>query len=309
MPRRTTSADTLPCRHPAQDIDSVKLLLRDLPAIIPANLQERGIDPQRWPTLLRAAVESLRGTASATTSHKHAFLSAILDYGVNAQVFAEWLFVGSGNRQDYRVTLMDGTLVAIEAKGCGDGNNLTIWDRPAWANEFIVWSQCPDSLIHQPGEGVWSAISTRLMPKMVAERAGVDAFVFHDARCGSDDRVCPKRFGVTGLRSTATEVPSQSGTTDWLPPPCIYLFPQTVPSRTNREPQLHSLGTCRFADSLLDVFGVPPDHRRAYVHDAALRVRNIEDGLQIQAEVTSRCWPDSEPRTQTSTWKLLRREY
>jgi len=84
--------------------------------------------------------------------------------------------------------------VCIEAKGCPDGNNMTIWEKPTWAEEFVVWSQCPDSLQHQPGHGIWSGISTRLVPKMIIDGQRVDAFVFYDGRCGSSIAVAPSRM-------------------------------------------------------------------------------------------------------------------
>jgi hypothetical protein len=59
------------------------------------------------------------------------------------RLFDSWDFIGSRGRQDYRVDLPDGTSVAVEAKGCPDGNNTNIWDRPQWADEFVVWSLCP----------------------------------------------------------------------------------------------------------------------------------------------------------------------
>ncbi|MDZ4063949.1 MAG: hypothetical protein U1E22_04695, partial [Coriobacteriia bacterium] len=172
-PQKTRqTADTLPCRHTldVSAIDRAKDLLTNLPTKAPDAITGANIDPNDWDMVLRAAVESLRGTASATTSQKYGFLEAVLDLGVQHRVFTTWEHIGSKGRQDYKVILPNDCEVAVEAKGCPDGNNSTIWDRPSWADEFIVWFMCPESLAHPAGQGLWSGISTRLVPKMTAER-------------------------------------------------------------------------------------------------------------------------------------------
>lgn len=305
--------DTLPCRHvfPIEAVEATKELLAELHNTAPGLLAQAGVEPADWPTVLRAAVESMRGTASATTSSKRRFVEAVLVYGTDRGVFAEWEHLGSEGRNDYRVVLPDGRQVGVEAKGCPDGNNTTIWDRPAWADEFVVWCLCADSLAHEPGEGVWSGVATRLLPKVTAERQVVDAMVFWDGRCGSDKRKCPKAYGVIGtLRQRATDILAQTdGPEGWLPPPCVYLFPRTLANvRTNRRPPLHDRTTCRFADAMLSLFNVPEDERDGYVHHASIEVEGTERGTRIQIGVTSRLWPDGEDRLVSTRPKILRRE-
>lgn len=180
--------------------------------------------------------------------------------------------------------LADASAVAVEAKGCGDGNNMAIWDRPAWAEEFVIWSLCPESLQHHPGHGVWSGISTRLAPKIIAEKQLVDAFVLYDPRCGSALRPCPKPYGVYGLRSHATEVVGQDevggvGGKDWMPPPSIYLFPRTIPQApTNPKPAAHTPASCKFASALLAGFGVPSEAMPLMVSTVDIEVELRGDG-------------------------------
>ena len=311
MPQKSNLADCSPCRHDEfkKQVDKVKDLIYRLDQHSPCLLRDRNIDISSYDMLFRAAVQSLRGTWSATTSVKKHFIDTILDYGKERGIFDEWHFVGTGNRQDYRVALVDGTVVGIEAKGCPDGNNLQIWDRPGWANEFIVWSMCPDSLVKQPGRGIWSGISTRLMTKVVAENVIVDAMIFWDSRCGSDLRRCPKHFGVEGdLRSRATETEAQDGR-KWLPPPCVYLFPRTPPNiRNNPSPPLHTVETCKFANSLLTLFNVPNEQKPSYIHSAKIDAQGTQQGTKIKVTVTSRCWPAGQEREVSTGWKTLKRE-
>lgn len=305
------AADTLPCRHqlPADKIQDVKHVLQNLPSIAPRLLEDLAIHPDDYEMLLRAAVESLRGTASASTRSKANFIGAVLEFGAQQKTFSGWESIGTKGRSDYRVELPDGTTVCIEAKGCPDGNNTTIWDRPGWADEFIVWCLCPESLAHPPGNGVWSGIATRLLPKIAVEKEVVDAMIFWDGRCGSRLRPCPKQYGVVGLRGKATSIPSQPGTNDWVPPPCIYLLPRTWPNISNNpKPKIHTLGTCRFADAMLDLFQVPPEDRNGYVHQAGIEARGTLTGIDIAISVTSRCWKDGEDRCVARDWKRLKRE-
>jgi hypothetical protein len=304
--------DSLPCRHsfPAHNIERAKELLLNLDDRAPEALVDAGLEPGEWPVLLRAAVESLRGTSAATTGDKRRFIEAVLAHGAQAGVFGSWSFIGTEGRNDYRVDLPDGTAVCIEAKGCPDGNNTTIWDRPGWAREFVVWCQCPESLAHDPGRGAWSGVATRLLPKAAAERTVVDAMIFWDGRCGSRLRRCPKEFGVVGgLRTAATDIPAQEGRDDWLPPPCIYLLPQSYPRVANNpSPPIHTVSTLRFADALMELFNVPPAMRSGYVHEGRIAARNVSTGTQIQVTVVSKTWPDGEDRQIVGRWKSLRRE-
>ena len=303
------------CRHTAdtQALEGLKSLLRDLPRQAPELLQSTGIPPASYDDLLKMAVESMRGTQSADPKAKRRFIKAVLDRMVETKVIAEWAFIGSGGRQDYRVKMPDGSFVAIEAKGCGDGNNMTIWDRPAWAKEFVIWSLCPESLQHQPGHGVWSALSTRLAPKLIHEQTPVDAFIYYDQRCGSDIRPCPKAYGIHGRRHQATDIEGQEAPAaegggygrDWLPPPSIYLLPQTVPQAIHNEsPSPHSVDTCRFARAVLEAFNVPASAMPGLVSRVFIQVRQDQHGVFRRVAVHH--GESAEPAFQ-SRWTLLRR--
>jgi hypothetical protein len=307
-----STANTLPCRH-SLDVTAIgkaKRLLADMPNAAPGAIAAAGIDPADWDILLRAAVESMRGTNSATATDKRRFIAAVLDHARRCGVLTEWSFIGSGGRQDYRVEMPDGKLVAIESKGCPDGNNTNIWDRPSWADEFIVWFLCPESLAHPAGEGLWSGIATRLMPKMAAERKVVDTVLFFDGRCGSHLRQCPKSYGVDGpLRANATDIRGDAGAPDWTPPPCVYLMPRSYPTvPSNPAPRLWTLEESTFARAILTAFGVPADQQPEYVHEAGIVAQGTTRGMRIQVTVTSRCWPDGEPRLYQGKFKSLKRE-
>lgn len=255
------------------------------------------------------AIESMRGTFAASVGEKRKFTETVLAHMQHVGAITNWQFVGTRKRQDYRVSLPNGKQVAVEAKGCGDGNNTGIWDRPRWAEEFVIWSQCPESLQHDPGEGVWSALATRIFPKVIFERVVIDCFVFFDGRCGSAMRRCPKNaaYGVEGdLRVRATDTAGQDGRA-WLPPPCVYLLPRSVPEPVeNPDPPLHTLDTCQFAGALLRAFNVPVEAAPMLAHWARAGTQNRPDGLYYQVTIGTDL---AHPRTCfQGGWKRLRRD-
>lgn len=284
--------------------------MQQLAHLAPELLASRDIEGADWTPLLRAAVESMRGAWAADTSEKRRFIETVLDFGQGQGAFKRWRFEGTAGRQDYRVEMPTGRQVCIEAKGCPDGNNTTIWDRPPWAAEFIVWSLCPHSLVNQPGQGVWSGIANRLIPqKVVAEKKVVDAFIFWDGRCGTELRPCPKKFGVFGtLRSTATDIPGEFEEETWVPPPCIFMFPSSAPTPRNPDPPTHTVASCQFADALLGLFNVPAEQRSNYVHSVKAEARGASGGTELRVQITSRNWPDGRNRRVQGAWKPLRRD-
>lgn len=197
--------------------------------------------------LFQAAVQRLRGQIAATMEEKRAFISAILDHLRDSGYIASWESVGSANRHDYRVDFDDGRIAVIEAKGCLDGNNTTIYERPPHANEFIIWSLCqnPGSNLRK---GVWSGLHTRLSPEIIDRRQVVDGLIVWDFVCATAGRVCPK---VENAPERLTEVGNYK-----VPPPCIYILPSTVPSpRNNPEPPPQILADVRFLNVLSEAFG------------------------------------------------------
>lgn len=184
--------------------------------------------------LFEAAIERLRGQKSAAMGPKRSFLSAILNYLQRDGSIRDWQFTGSGERHDYQVTLADGRISVFEAKGCLDGNNAQIFQRPPNADEFAIWSLCQNAGA-DPRHNAWSGIHTRLTTKIIAEKAQVDGLVVWDMLCGTLGRPCPKvARDPSRLVSVSVDLS--------VPPPCLYLFPRTLPDpRNNKKPAVWKL--------------------------------------------------------------------
>ena len=196
--------------------------------------------------LFRGAIERLRGQFSATMGPKREFVQRVLDYMQVQGFISEWKSVGDSNRHDYTVELDSGRTAAIELKGCLDGNNTNIFERPPQANEFIIWSLCTN-VGADPRHNAWSGIHTRLSAEIIDREQRVDGIVIWDMVCGAIGRPCPKeKWNPDRL----TKVGALS-----LPPPCLYLLPSTIPSpRNNPSPPTQVLQDVQIMQAFSDCF-------------------------------------------------------
>lgn len=196
--------------------------------------------------VFRGAIERIRGQFSATMRDKRDFVSRVLNYMQDTKFIEDWESSGESNRHDYTVRLKNNRVAVIELKGCLDGNNTNIFQRPANANEFIIWSVCTNPGA-DPRHNAWSGIHTRLSAEIITRKEQVDACIIWDMVCGTIGRPCPK---ITGAPERATQIgPFQ------LPPPCIYLFPATIAEpRTNPNPEAQSIESVHFCKALHQCF-------------------------------------------------------
>ncbi|WP_428407923.1 hypothetical protein [Hyphococcus sp.] len=201
----------------------------------------------------RAAMERIRGQNSAKMREKREFVQHVLNYLQDRSFIEDWSPAGSQNRYDYDVTFSDGRNAAIELKGCMDGNNTTIFERPNHAQEFLVWSVCANKLSNM-ARNAWSGLHTRLSAQIIENNIKVDGVIIWDWICGSRERPCPK------LRDPNFGNRIQIGPYN-LPPPCIYILPATVPSaRNNPKPNTPQLSELRLLNAFHECFGGSKDH-------------------------------------------------
>lgn len=203
--------------------------------------------------IFRSAVERLRGQQAATTSGKKEFMTTVLNFLKAAGRVQKWDFSGAGERHDYEIAMADGRISVVETKGCLDGNNTNIFERPPQADEFIIWSLCqnPGS---DPRHNAWSGIHTRLSAEIIHRQQRIDGVVIWDMVCGTAGRPCPK-LKSDQMRATVIKGPRS------IPPPCIYLFPRSIPDpRNNPRPNCWELSDISLLQSLWQSFkGDPTD--------------------------------------------------
>ena len=232
--------------------------------------------------LFRGAIERIRGQFSATINNKKEFVKHILNYMQDKRFISEWDPTDGANRYDYAVTLKSGRTAMIELKGCLDGNNTNIFERPPNANEFIIWSICMNPGA-DPHHNAWSGIHTRLSAEIISNKKRVDGIVIWDMVCGTIGRPCPK---LEANASRLTNVGPYS-----LPPPCLYLLPSTIPSpRNNPSPQPQELPDVQIMQAFNDCFRCKPEEINYVSFDVAHRdadivrtTRIVRDGKEQKA--------------------------
>lgn len=237
--------------------------------------------------LFRGAIERVRGQFSADMREKREFVQHVLNYMQDEGFINDWESAGEVNRHDYAINLESGRTAIIELKGCLDGNNTTIFERPPNADEFIIWSVCTNTG-SDPRHSAWSGIHTRLSAEIISRSQRVDGVVIWDMVCGTIGRPCPKLLADA---SRVTIVGPYS-----LPPPCLYVFPSTIPSpRNNPTPQPQQLSDIQIMRAFNDCFGCRTEEINYVSFDVAYRgtdtvrtTRILRDGeVQRQSRPTA----------------------
>lgn len=238
----------IPCQQNAE----LQIKIREYAEVLKTRghmLGEHGLDEIEFYNsgVFRGAIERIRGQFSATMREKREFVQHVLNHMQDGGFIGEWNVSGSENRHDYTVIMPDGRTAVIELKGCLDGNNTNIFERPPHAHEFIIWSVCTNPGA-DPRHNAWSGIHTRLSAEIISRSQRVDGIVIWDMVCGTVGRPCPKLTGENDPRVTSLGHYR-------LPPPCIYLLPSTIPSpRNNPAPPPQTLAEVEILKAFADCF-------------------------------------------------------
>ncbi|MBV2182414.1 MAG: hypothetical protein KUL86_14440 [Castellaniella sp.] len=185
-------------------------------------LGDHGVDEREFYNsgLFRGAVERVRGQFSATMRGKREFVQHALNHLEDGGFISGWDLTNDSNRNDYVIRLKSGRTAVVDLKGCLDGNNTNIFERPDTADEFVIWSICSNPGA-DPRRNAWSGIHTRLSAEMISRNQRVDGVIMWDMVCGTIGRPCPKLSDP----SRATLIgPFKT------PPACVYLLPAVIPT-------------------------------------------------------------------------------
>lgn len=275
MPERPA---VTPCQLRPESRDAIVAYAEALKAAAPT-IGAHGLSPQEfWDSgLFQGAIERLRGQQAASMTVKREFMRTVLDFLQAGGHIISWTGSGSSDRHDYEVMMPDQTVVAIEAKGCLDGNNTNIFVRPPNADEFYIWSLCQNAGA-DPRHNAWSGIHTRLSAEIMARGQRVDGLIIWDMICGTIGRPCPK--------AALTDVGARR-----LPPPCVYRFPRSIPDpRNNPTPRCWRTEELKFMRMLLQAFnGNDTDVTEVRIEadmdgaDVRRRTRLVRGGVEIVA--------------------------
>ena len=239
----------IPCQQ-NQDLQTKILEFTEVLKAQAHTLGEHGLDEREFydSGVFRGAIERIRGQFAASMREKREFVQHVLNHMQDNGHIADWNVSGTENRHDYTVTMPTGRIAVIELKGCLDGNNTNIFERPPNAQEFIIWSVCTNPGA-DPERNVWSGLHTRLSAEIITRDQRVDGVIIWDMVCSTIGRPCPKLTGSDDPR--INEIGHYR-----LPPPCIYLFPGTIPSpRNNPNPAPQRLQDVQILAAFANCYG------------------------------------------------------
>lgn len=212
-------------------------------------LGEHGLDETEFyqSGILRGAVERVRGQFSVVRAEKRLFLRHVLNHLQDLRVVTNYAQASGAARHDFVVTMPNGSSAAIAAKGCLDGNNTNVFERPDGVDEFLIWSICMNPGA-DPRRNAWSGLHTRLSAEIIERHQQVDGVIIWDWRCGTVSRPCPK-LSVEEPASRTTEIGP------WrLTPPCIYLMKSAVPVLNAAVPRSLTIGEMPLFYALHSIF-------------------------------------------------------
>jgi hypothetical protein len=243
-------------------------LLKGMDTSHPKVLKQHGVVPGDYHGALvfRSAVESIRGSyIASSTVPRQAMVAAVLAEAARHRRIYDFAKVSGRGRLDFEVVVDERreTRAAVEVKG-GEGNSISISDRPLWADEFLLWCHLDGSIKNQPAEGAGAIIFNRLASEVVKRRKQVDVLVVKDQLCGTPARPCPKRN---------PRALSELGV-----PPCVFLMPRRVPHLEDPSPPPHDLGSVRIARIVLGVDGVSEEECTEHTYSVKIGVDKDDRG-------------------------------
>lgn len=248
------SEQAAPCRHagapPEAVVDRVSAVIQELGSDV-ALLASRGLTPAEYALALPAALESLRGSRSASTSGRRQFLRDIFQAMLEKSLISALAIPVYGKDTVYRLSIAGFGDVAVIQKGCPDGAHSSVrWAAPGWARETYLWWLC-SSLVYEPGEHIAKGCN-RLRQRFFSDAPGtLDGIIFHNELCGSPDRPCPKANRAVSIAGAS------------VPPPCVYVMPEQAAGDSDWNWDGGRVRT--FPGVLLSLFGIGPESEQSYV--------------------------------------------
>lgn len=274
-----TNLPILPCIHTQAIVDQVrptKELLEGMDRLHPNVLREHGVNPPDYHGALvfRSAIEQIRGSYIARAMNpRQQHVAAVLERLKMSGRIADYRYTGGARRSDFEVivSMEPRWAAALEVKG-GEGNSITISQRPLWADEFILWCHLDGAIVNQPHEGAASVIFSRVASELVKSQKRLDAVLFKDTLCGTATRPCPKYSQA--VRSNSEVAPD------------VFVLPRRPPNFTDEpSPPLHNRNSLRLPFLILEEFGLSTSDQEKHVWEVSMRLFEAKKGLKKRGVV------------------------
>jgi hypothetical protein len=263
-----------PCRHvgavSSAVVERVAEVIKAL-ADHPDVLARHGVSQSEFASAFPAAIESVRGSMSASNADRRQFLVGVLEHIVDRGLATSVSPPIYGADTVYRLDVPNVGAIAIIQKGCPDGAHSSVrWSVPDWARETYLWWLCPSMKAH-PGEHIAKGVN-RLRKRFFSDSTdSISGVIFHNELCGSSLRPCPKQARSALIGGQL------------VPAPCIY----TMPERDGDASEWNWTGdrSLAFPSILLQAFGVPAPEVEAFIGSVGFQRK---DNGALRTTITTR---------------------
>jgi len=228
------SLSICPCENivPPEKLQAVKEIIKHPSGGV---LDTAQLTRKEYELLLPTAVSSLTGVHRASAqAPREDFVRRFLRKQKEAGLVRDFQdMTRQPGRFDFKVKTPSDRTIVIDVKG-GEGNSVTLSDRPKDCHEFVVWCHLTGSLQRKPGEQA-RAIISRLLKVMLnrsEQSKRYDVLVIWDVLCGTKLRPCPHARGRVM--------------------PCVVLFPQVQATKTSPRPPIHTLDSTEMPALIFD---------------------------------------------------------
>lgn len=195
----------------------------------------KDVSRKEYDLIRLAVINSIKGEIVAKEEKtRQSFVENVFLKPAKTQGFIKDYQDTSGTGKcDFEGDFVQGDKFGLEVKG-GEGNSVTLLSRPEKADIFTVWSHL-DVMSNTPSENM-RAVLGRVVKQMVnkdEKRQKVDFLIFYD------------EWYQNGVKYFSKG----------LPLPDVFIFPISMPTKSNQHPTLPKVENNTFVKSLMKVVG------------------------------------------------------
>lgn len=222
-----------------------------------------------------AVINSIKGKiiASEAKSRQKFVEDVFLDKAKKYQ-FLDYEDISGREKCDFQGTFKDGIKFGLEVKG-GEGNSLTILNRPSDCDIFIVWSHL-DVMSNTPYENMRSVLG-RIVKQMInrdERKQHVNFLVFYD------------KWYLTGLKTFKIGHVL----------PDVFVFPESIPTLENLKPEILDFNDNIFIKSFYSIFDNNYDLNSSevlsHIWKVSISILQIGGKWKRRLEVKNAFYPD-----------------
>ena len=233
------------------------------------------ITPDEYNILKLAIINSLKGSIIALEEKsRQSFVKDVFLKKAKERGLLDYIDTSGREKCDFQGTFKNGIKFGLEVKG-GEGNSITLLNRPRDAEVFIVWSHL-DVMSNTPYKNMRGVLG-RIVKQMINRDdrlQQINFLVFYD------------KWYLTGLKTF------RKG----LPLPDVFVFPENIPTVNNPRPKILDFKNHIFLNVLYKILGnysdLNSDEVLSHIWKTDIEVLQINGKWKRRLKVSNACYPE-----------------